>query len=168
MPRCCAAAPPVSCRRVTFDELDHPHAFGAPRDPLELADGEHPGVASLRAAVLALEGGDIAAALEAADATRRAGVPAELVPHRALVHGVALVLDGDPAAAATLLGDAWSAHPDVAALPAALGAARTAAGDAHAGAQAMFAALVSDDPDGSLAIHRRRLTLLLGAVRAGS
>lgn len=119
------------------------------------------------AAAGALDAGDPAVAIEHAQQARRIGVPAELVPHRALLEGVALVLAGRAEEAVEVLGQAWGAHPDVAALPAALGAARIVAADATSAAHSMYAALVSDDPDRSLAIHRRRLTLLLAAVRAG-
>lgn len=145
-----------------FDELHPP--FG-PRDMLEVADPDHAGVARLRAAAAALDDRAITDALEAAADARRLGLPAELVPYRAVVHGIALVLQGEPEAAARELADAWSSHPDFAALPAALGVARLAAGDPEGAAQSMYAAIVSDDPDQSLEIHRRRLTLLLGEVR---
>jgi hypothetical protein len=134
------------------------------RDPL---NDEHAGVLRLRAAAHALDHGDAVDAVTCAADARRIGVPAELVPYLAVVDGIARVLAGDPAGACTVLADAWASHPDVAALPAALGAARIAAEDATSAAHSMYAALVSDDPDRSLAIHRRRLTLLLGVVRGG-
>lgn len=143
---------------------DRFHPYSLPRDLLDFADGEHPGVQRLRAAVRALDAGDVSGAVEAATEARRIGVPAELVPYRAIVQGIALARTGDATTAAMVLTDAWSSHPDVAALPAALGAAQAAAGDMSAAAQSMFAALVSDDPDHSLPMHRRRLTPLLALV----
>jgi hypothetical protein len=144
---------------------DRFHPYSLPRDLLDFADPEHPGVHQLRAAVRALDAGEVQAAVDAATEARRIGVPAELVPYRAIVQGIALVRAGDPGAAATVLTDAWSSHPDVAALPAALGAAQAASGEAAAGVQSMFAAIVSDDPDHSLPMHRRRLTPLLALLR---
>lgn len=139
---------------------------GPAPDPLDAhLDLDHAGVARLRAAVDLLDAGDVAGSVEAALQARAHGVPAELVPYLAIVDGVAAVLAGDAPRAEVVLGDAWRAHPDVAALPAALGAARLLAGDATSAAHSMYAALVSDDPDRSLAVHRRRLTMLLGALR---
>ncbi len=140
--------------------------FDAVPDPLdEHLELDHDGVASLRAAVDLLDAGDAAGANEAALRARASGVPAELVPYLALVDGVAAILAGDAPRAQVVLGDAWRTHPDVAALPAALGAARLLSGDATSAAHSMYAALVSDDPDRSLALHRRRLTMLLAAMR---
>lgn len=145
-----------------FDELSQP------RDPLDAyLDLDHAGVAALRAAGDLLDAGDLSGAAEAVLTARRCGVPAELAPWVAVVDGVTAMLAGDPERAQVVLGDAWREHPDVAALPAALGAARVRSGDAEAAARAMFAALVSDDPDRSLAVHRRRLTMLLPQLDRG-
>jgi hypothetical protein len=143
-----------------FDE------FIGPRDPLdEHLDLDHAGVAALRAAADLLDAGDAPRAVEAALRARSAGVPAELAPYLAVVDSVAAVLAGDAARAEVVAGDAWRSHPDHAALPAVLGAARIVAGSATDAAHSMYAALVGDDPDRSLAIHRRRLTMLLDLVR---
>ncbi len=137
-----------------------------PPDPLDShLDLDHSGVASLRAAADLLAGGDAAGAAQAALTARAHGVPAELAPYLAVVDSVAAILDDDAARAQVVAGDAWRSHPDVAALPAVLGAARLAAGDATSAAHSMYAALVSDDPDRSLAVHRRRLTMLLAPLR---
>lgn len=142
--------------------------FGPARDPIDAhLELDHGGIAALRAAGDLLEAGDPAGASEAILAARRHGVPAELAPWVAVVDGVAAMLAGEPERAQVVLGDAWRDHPDVAALPAALGAARLRAGDAPAAARAMYAALVSDDPDRSLAVHRRRLTMLLPELGRG-
>jgi hypothetical protein len=144
-----------------------PLAWAAgPVDPLdEHLALDHAGVAALRAAADLLDAGDPAGACEAALLARGIGVPAELAPYLAIVDGVAAILCGDATRAQVVVGDAWRAHPDVAALPAVLGAARLADQDAASAAHSMYAALVSDDPDRSLAVHRRRLTLLLTALR---
>lgn len=145
-----------------------PHAWAAgPVDPLdEHLTLDHTGVASLRAAADLLDAGDPVGACEAAVRARAHGVPVELVPYLAIVDGVAAILSGDAARAQVVVGDAWRSHPDVAALPAVLGAARLVTGeDAASAAHSMYAALVSDDPDRSLAVHRRRLTMLLAAIR---
>ena len=146
------------------DDRFHPSSL--PRDLLDFADRDHPGVTCLRIAVRSLDAGDVEAAVEAAADAKRIGVPAELVPYRAIVQGIALTRAGRAEDAGLVLTDAWSSHPDVAALPAALGAAQAALGDHVAGARSMFAAIVSDDPDHSLPMHRRRLTPLLSLVRA--
>lgn len=138
------------------------------RDPIDAHLGlDHGGIAALRAAGDLLDAGDAAGASEAVIAARHHGVPAELAPWMAIVDGVAAMLAGEPERAQVVLGDAWRDHPDVAALPAALGAARLRTGDAPAAARAMYAALVSDDPDRSLAVHRRRLTMLLPELDRG-
>ena len=144
---------------------DRFHPYSLPRDLLDFADGEHPGVQQLREAVRALDGGNVTSAVDAATEAKRIGVPAELVPYRAIVQGIALTRAGLVDTALGVLTEAWSSHPDVAALPAALGAAQAASGDMHAAAQSMFAAIVSDDPDHSLQMHRRRLTPLLALMR---
>ena len=148
------------------DSGDDFEAFDAAPDPLDAhLDLDHDGVASLRAAVDLLDAGDATGACEAALSARATGVPAELVPYLAVVDGVAAILAGDAPRAQVVVGDAWRTHPDVAALPAVLGAARMLSGDAASAAHSMYAALVSDDPDHSLAVHRRRLTMLLAAMR---
>jgi hypothetical protein len=151
------------------DQDGDPFAEHAP--PLDPLDAhlalDHPGVAALRAAADLLDAGDPVAAAEAAVQARSCGVPAELAPYLAVVDAVAAILAGDPSRAQVVAGDAWRAHPDVAALPAVLGAARIASGLGADAAHSMFAALVGDDPDRSLAVHRRRLTMLLDAVRRG-
>jgi hypothetical protein len=144
---------------------DRFHPYSMPRDLLDFADGEHRGVQQLRTAVRALDAGDVEAAVAAADEARRVGDPAALVPERAIEQGSALVRSVDHEAAARILTDAWSSHPDVAGLPAALGAAQAASGDQAAAASSLFAAIVSDDPDHSLQMHRRRLTPLLAIIR---
>lgn len=136
---------------------------------LPLSDDEHPGSVNVHGAADMLDAGDVQAALRHLQAARSGGVPAELVPHAAVIEGVARLLEGDQDAARRLLEDSWAGHPDVAALPAALGTAAFVAGDPTGAARAMYAAIVSDDPDGSLGVHRRRLTMLLPllAVRRG-
>lgn len=153
------------------DTDDPPH--GASFDSFVTADpftdaihGASQGTPHARAAAQALDAGDPESAVEHALAATRVGVPAELVPHLATVHGIALQLLDRDEDALDLLGDAWRSHPDVASLPAALGAARSATGDSASAAHVMYAALVSDDPDESLRVHRRRLTHLLSRVRA--
>jgi hypothetical protein len=126
---------------------------------------DHDGVVQLRAAADLLDAGDAAGAVAAAARARGRGVPAELGPYLATVDGIASALDGDREYAARVLADAWANHPDVAVLPAALGAVRLLTGDATDAALVQLAALVSDDPDRSLELHRRRLTQLYAAVR---
>ena len=136
-------------------------------DPLDQhLDADHAGVACLRAAADLLESGDARGALAACRDARTYGVPSELAPYLAVVHAVTALLMGDVQDSITLAGDSWSNHPDVAALPAVLGAGQLLAGDAAASARTMFAALLTDDADRSLEVHRRRLTQLLAAVRA--
>lgn len=136
-------------------------------DPLDRhLDADHAGVACLRAAADLLEAGDSRGALAACRDARRHGVPSELVPYLAVVHAIAALLMGDVQDAIMLAEDGWRDHPDVAALPSALGAAQLLAGDAAASARTMYAALLTDDADRSLDVHRRRLTQLLAAVRA--
>jgi hypothetical protein len=138
-------------------------------DPLDRhLDADHHGVACLRAAVDLLDANDSRGALAACRDARGHGVPSELVPYLALVQGVAALLLGDVRDGIELAGDAWRDHPDVAALPAVLGAGQLLAGESDAAARTMFAALVTDDADRSLEVHRRRLTQLLGTVRATS
>jgi len=147
--------------------LDAVRAFSEASDPLDQrGHGDHAGVTCLRAArdlVLARESSHVLASM--ADA-RRHGLPAELIPYGAAIEAAAYLLVGEATAAARLVEHAWGDHPDVAVLPALLGVARLLDGDAAGAAQAMFAALVSDDPDNSLGAHRRLLTVLLERVRA--
>lgn len=149
--------------------FDAMHAFGPPSDPL---DGPellaHVGVTHLRTARELLAANDPAAAADAADRARRVGLPAEIVPHGAAILGTALALDGRREEAAELLIDCWREHPDVAALPALLGSVRLGAGDATSAAHAMHAALVTDDPDRSLAVHRALLMQLFRAAQRGA
>ena len=140
--------------------FDDQFAPGA-RDPFAVADASMPGVVSVLEARDAARRGDYPAALAALSLARAGGVPVELVPHARILEGAALVLDGNHDAALSLLTDAWREHPDVAMLPAALGAAQYASGNAAASARSLFAALASEDPDGSLVVHRQLLTQLL-------
>lgn len=136
-------------------------------DPLDRhLDADHAGVACLRAAADLLEAGDSRGALDACRDARRHGVPTELVPYLAIVQGIVALLMGDVQDCVELSRTAWSDHPDVAALPTLLGAAQLLAGDTAGAARTMFAALLTDDADRSLEVHRRRLTQLLAAVRA--
>jgi hypothetical protein len=137
--------------------------FAPPTDPFaDPAHDGHEGVAHLRRAGAALDAGELAEALEQAAGARQIGVPAELAPHLAVIEGLARVRARETQAAIDGLTAAWREFPDVAALPAALGVARTTAGDTDGAARVLFSALLADDPDRTLAIHRRRLTALLG------
>lgn len=147
------------------DSPDPLDAFGSPRDPLD--DPlllQHSGVVRLRAARDLLLAGEAVAAVSAASDARSTGLPAEVVPHAHLLHGAALLLAGRAGEAATILGDGWRDHPDFSALPALLGVARSASGDATSAAHSMYAALVTDDPDRSLALHRTVLTRCRGLL----
>ena len=138
---------------------------GCVHDPLAAHDdGHHAGVALLRDAAEALDAGQAEIAAALAQRARAIGVPAELAPYLAVVGGTSLLLARRIDDARGWLEQAWSEHPDVAALPAVLGAVHQAAGHSGDASRTMFAALVSDDPDGSLATHRRRLTQLLRVV----
>ncbi|MCW2926062.1 MAG: hypothetical protein JWM86_30 [Thermoleophilia bacterium] len=149
------------------DDTDPFAAFVDPTDPIDSATyDDHPGVATLRAGARLLEQGSGAEALATFAEARSGGVPAELAPHVAVLEGCASILRGDAAGAVGAIADAWRAHPDVAALPAVLGTAQLVTGDAKSAAHTMYAALVSDDPDRSLAVHRRRLTQLMQLVRS--
>ena len=136
-------------------------------DPLDRhLDDDHAGVASLRAAADLLDGGDPRGALAACRDARGHGVPSELVPYLAVVQCIAAVLLGDVHDAIEVARVGWGDHPDVAALAAVLGVAQLLAGDAAGSSRTMYAALLTDDADRSLEVHRRRLTQLLAAVRA--
>jgi hypothetical protein len=147
------------------DPFEAFEAFAPPADPLaDPAYDDHAGAGHLRRAGAALDAGDLDAALEQAAAARRVGVPAELGPHLAIIEGLARVRAREPRAAVEGLVAAWREYPDVAALPAVLGVARTTAGDTDGAARVLFSALLADDPDHTLVIHRRRLTALLGLL----
>ena len=92
-------------------------------------------------------------------------LPADLVPIGTAVLGSALAVAGDVSGAAEVLVDAWRDHPDVAALPALLGSVHLLAGDATSAAYSMHAALVSDDPDRSLALLRPLLMQLFALAQ---
>lgn len=141
--------------------FDAMHAFGPPSDPL--ADpqlDDHDAVRALRTARRELAAGAPDAASASADHAYRVGVPAELVPIAAALRASAWARMGRTEEAALLLTDTWRAHPDVAALPALLGSVHLIAGDATSAAYSMHAALVSDDPDRSLALLRPLLMQL--------
>ena len=147
--------------------FDAMHAFGPPLDPLDAAAiADHPATAELRDAREQLRLHDPAAALTAISRARTHPIPTELRAYCALVEGVAHALTGNLALARTLLEGSWNEHPDVAALPAALGATLALAGDGSDASAVLFAALVCDDPDRSLSLHRRLLTLLLAPVQS--
>lgn len=138
-----------------------------PNDPFDAPGlAELAGAAAARDARTAFDAGDHRAALELLGTAARAGIPAELRPHAALLRGLALLAIEDLDGAREALRVAWSEHPDVAVLPATLGAVEAIAGDGAAGSLTLFAALVSDDPDRSIELHRRRLTPLLARLRA--
>lgn len=134
---------------------------GFPLDPFAAADASLPGVLAVLEARDAMRRSDHVSALASLARARAGGIPVELVPHASVLEGAALTLTGEAAAAVTLLTDAWRNHPDIAMLPAALGAAQFAAGETTASARSLFAALASEDPDASLVVHRPLLTQLL-------
>lgn len=137
------------------------HAFGPPTDPFaDPALLDHAGVIQLREARTLVLDGNALAALDALTLAHHAGVPAELMPHARVIEAAALILADRPPAAITLALDAWRNYPDVAALPAVLGSAHLANGDAKSAAHTMHAALVSEDPDRSLSLHRAVLERL--------
>lgn len=146
--------------------FDAMHAFGPPTDPVGDAElDDHPAVRHLREARTLLAAGDGTAAATAALAARTVGLPADLVPIGTAVLGSALAVAGDVSGAAEVLVDAWRDHPDVAALPALLGSVHLLAGDATSAAYSMHAALVSDDPDRSLALLRPLLMQLFALAQ---
>ncbi|MCW2971918.1 MAG: hypothetical protein JWN72_191 [Thermoleophilia bacterium] len=148
--------------------FDAMHAFGPPSDPF--ADPtllQHPGVIHLRGARDMVRASIPNSALDVLAEAHHAGVPAELMPHARVLEAAALVLAGRPADAIAVATDAWRDYPDVAALPAVLGSAHLAAGDTASAAHTMHAALISEDPDRSLALHRAVLVQLFTVLVRG-
>jgi hypothetical protein len=146
--------------------FDASHAFGPPTNPIGSHDfDEHVGVGHLRTAQARLADGDLDVAIREARTARSYGLPAELAPHGAAILGAALALHGDHDEAVTILADSWREHPDVAALPALLGSALMLAGDPTRASYTMHAALVSEDPDRSLALLRPLLTRMFAATQ---
>jgi len=142
--------------------FDPMRAFDRPLDPLDQQFASPaPGVAPLVAARDLLRAGKPAAASEAASDARRIGIPAELVPGARAIECGALLGVGQPGRALEVPREAWAAHPDVAILPALIGVAQHRLGDCAGAARTFHAALASDDPDHSLAIHRWLLSRLL-------
>ncbi|MBC7644172.1 MAG: hypothetical protein H7123_03530 [Thermoleophilia bacterium] len=140
--------------------FDEQFAAG-PHDPFASSDASLPGVVAVLEARDAARRADHGAALASLARARAGGIPVELLPHARIIEGTALTLTGDYPAAVLLLTDTWRDHPDIAMLPAALGAAQFASGDTKGSARSLFAALASEDPDGSLVVHRPLLTQLL-------
>lgn len=150
--------------------FDAMHAFGPPTNPIGSHEhDEHVGVGHLRTAQARLADAvvaeDFALAIREARTARQIGLPAELAPHGAAILGAALAFGGELTEAVTVLSDSWREHPDVAALPALLGSAHMLAGDSTKAAYAMHAAVVSEDPDRSLALLRPLLTRLFAQAQ---
>jgi len=101
-----------------------------PHDPFASSDASQPGVVCVLEARDAARRGDHTSALVSLARARAGGIPVELIPHARILEGAALTLTGDPSAAVAVLTDAWRDHPDIAMLPATLGAAQFASGDA--------------------------------------
>lgn len=133
-------------------------------DPLADLDGELAGSRELLAARAALHAGNYSLALTHAAAARHAGIPAEAAPHALVIEGCALIGAGRHGDAISLLLDGWRRHPDVAALPSLLGLAQYASGEHAAAARSLYAALVEEDPDGTVATWRALLTSLRGSI----
>lgn len=134
-------------------------------DPLEDPHhAEHAGVQLLREARTQLRAGRPADAVELAARAAAGGLPAEAAPHGCAIRAVALMLCERAEEAAALLRPCWRDHPDVAVLPALLGASLLLQGSPDAAAAAMFAGFLCDDPDASLELHRPLLALLFERV----
>lgn len=137
----------------------HPHSGPAGRGtPFDALHDEDNGVPHLRRAWRCLLDGDGEAALAELVGARRLGEPTEAQPHARVLEGLALVHAGQLDEAATVLRDSWREYPDVCALPAALGAALRRSGHHDVAAQVLHAALLTEDPDGSLAVWRPLLS----------
>ncbi|MCW2950240.1 MAG: hypothetical protein JWN41_1253 [Thermoleophilia bacterium] len=144
------------------------HAFGPPTDPIEDPSlREHLGVIHLRGARDLARAGLGGSALAAFVEAYHAGVPSELMPHARVIETGALIIAGQPAEAVSTASSAWREYPDVAALPAVLGSAHLANDDSRSAAHTMHAALVSEDPDRSLALHRALLQQLFTILVRG-
>lgn len=130
-------------------------------DPFAGLYDEGNGVPALRLAAAELRAGSAARAREHVRNARMAGVPADAAPHAAVLEGLALVAADEAALAVDVLEAAWAEHPDVAALPAALGAARRALGEHETASRVLLAAVATDDPDGTLAAWRPLLARLV-------
>jgi hypothetical protein len=130
-------------------------------EPIDAA-AEHAGEALLADARDLLDRGESAAGLDRVRQATRGGLPADVVPHAALLAGAALIGSGDGEGALRELADGWRSHPDFAALPALLGLATYATGDHQAAARTLYAAIASDDPDGTLVRYRKLISSLPG------
>jgi len=144
-------------------DWDEESDTGAMQDPFRAMHDEGNGVDDLRAALGSLRKGDGPQALECLARARGGGIPVEAVPHAALTEAFAQLLTGNHTRATAVLRAAWSDHPDVAALAAALGMAQYAAGDERGAARALLASVVCDDPDRSLPTWRWALTRYVSA-----
>lgn len=136
------------------------------RSPFEdhgLVD-EHVGVAALCAAWELLHSADdrrFDGALTELDRAAAHGIPAALEPHARAARGVTLIHLNRADQAIELLRTSWREYPDVAVLPALLGAALHVCGQHADAARTLFAAALEPDPDESLQIWRTLLTQLL-------
>jgi hypothetical protein len=101
---------------------------------------------------------DPAGAIELLGRARSAGVPVELLPEWHTLSGLSRLLAGQPDEAVADLESGWREFPDYAALPAVLGTCYLERGEAERAARTLLAALLGDDPDGSLARFRALLT----------
>lgn len=125
-------------------------------------DGHSNGTALLREAHDLLKARELAAALDHCKSAHGAGLPVELLPHYHALSGSALQRAGRHSEAIEILEDGWREYPDFAALSALLGVSYHASGRTGDASRALFASVIADDPDQSLARYRQ---LLSGALR---
>lgn len=90
---------------------------------------------------------DWSAATDYLAQARSAGIPAELMPHAAMLEAHALSQCGDAAHALAIASSGWADFPDFAALPALAGALEP---DESRALRLALAALADEDPENSL------------------
>lgn len=125
-------------------------------------DEHHNGTAALREGYELLTARELAAAIDKLAASKRNGLPIELMPHYHALLGSALQRAGRHGEAIDTLESGWREYPDFAALSALLGVSYHASGRPADASRALFAAVIADDPDQSLVRYRQ---LLSGALR---
>jgi predicted Zn-dependent protease len=137
-------------------DLPIPHA-----DPLADLHDEGNGVVALRSARASYANGALDDALDHLTKAKQSGVPAEADPYWYALSGAVAFADSRTEEAIAMLREGWSKYPDVAALPALLGATMRRSGDDAGAATTLLAALAGDDPDHSLGHWRQTLGRML-------